>query len=180
MTENVLTDYYAFVKVANWEAAEEKLMQLIEDGDKGFWILCELSGVYYQLKDYKKALIYAKKAYLKNPNSPLVLWHYSIALMKNEKESRAIKMLHKILNYNEEEIAFKITKEGKRWAQSLRNDVGFLIAEAYYILSENNKALEYVQEHLKSRRKGLPSTYTKAQVLKLLKKIEYSISAHNS
>jgi tetratricopeptide (TPR) repeat protein len=57
-----------------------------------------LSSCYYELRDYKKALSYAKKAYKLNPNSPLVLWDYTGAFKEvNRKVFKKVGCIVKII-----------------------------------------------------------------------------------
>ena len=102
--EDSFTEYYSYYKNENWEVAKKILKKLVKNEPDSFWLWTSLSSVTYELRDYKKALKYSRKAYKLNSESPLVLWDYAGVLYMLEKHKKAIKMWKGILNYGERKI----------------------------------------------------------------------------
>lgn len=170
--EKALIKYYNYFNKENWVSAKNILLDLLKNGKKGFWIYSCISACYYEMKDYKHALKFSKLAYKTNPNSPLVLWDYAGVLIMLNKEIEGIKLYEKILYKSAFQIGKTETTEGIKWANSLLNDCRFKIGLAYFRIGKDANAKKYFLEHLKYRKKGLPSLITKNQVLNYIKRLD--------
>ena len=146
-----------------------------EEKKVSFWYYSRLSSCYYELKDYENALGYAKIAYKMKPKSPLVLWDYAGVLIMVKKEKRAIELLKRIQEMEDDFTVYKFEKSLIKWMQSIKNDANFQIGHAYYIIREDRLAKDYYLKHLSQRKKGLKSIYSKKQVLSYLKKLNPDI-----
>ena len=70
-SDELLDEFYLAYRNRKYNEAILSLKDIIQEERKGsFWLYSTLSSCYYELKDYKKALFYAKKAYKLKPNSP--------------------------------------------------------------------------------------------------------------
>jgi len=170
--EKLLDSFYIAYNNKNYvEAIESLQVIIISQKKKSFWIYSRLSSCYYELKNYENALNYAKMAYKLEPKSPLVLWDYAGVLIMVKKEKRAIKLLVKIQEMNNDLTEYGFEKSEIRWMQSLKIDANFLIGKAYYMICEDNLAQEYFRKYLLERSKNRKSIYTKKMALEYLKKI---------
>ena len=163
--------FYEFYKNDDWENAKNELLTVKEDYREGFWYYSRLSSVYHELREYEKALHFADIAYSINPDSPLVLWDKAGALYSLERAREAIVLWKKILSMDTNDIAFVLSREGLEWAKSLKNGCRYSLADAYYIIREDEKALVMIEEHLNNREKGLWCNHTEWEALKLKYKI---------
>ncbi len=172
MNQISLKEYNKFFINKDWANAKKVLEILLTDNLDSYWFYTSLSSVTYELKDYTESLKYAEIAYSMNPLSPLVLWDYGGALYALDREDEAIFIWKKILELDDNKIAFELTQEGLKWAVSLKNDCYFRIGEAYYYLENDVLAIENILTHLANRKRGLFSLYSKREALNLLKKIQ--------
>lgn len=170
--DKLLNEFYQ--KYDNSKYAEAiQLLEMIMHNEKkiSFWYYSRLSSSYYELRDYKNAVKYAQIAYKMKPTSPLVLWDYAGVLIMVKKENRAIKLLLKLQDIEDDFTIYKFERPQKKWMQSLKNDANFQIGRAYYIIRENQLAKEYFLKYLSHRKKGLKTLYSKKQVSDYLKKL---------
>ena len=126
---------------------------------------------YYEDRNYQKALEYAEKALEIEPDCPLVLWDYAGVLDMLDDTKKAISIWKYLLNCSVEQIAFDECGEGIRDAKSLHNNCRFRIGSSYIDINQKKLAIKYLKLHLQNRQRGLPSIYSKKEVLKLLKSI---------
>lgn len=166
-----LNKYYYHFNMKNWLAARNILLSLEKEGNKGYWIYTCISACTYELRDYKNALKYSKIAYKINPKSPLVLWDYAGVLIMLNREKDAIKFYKLILSKTLEDIGKVQTTEGIRWAKSLLNNCRFKMGIAYFRIYKDKLAKRYFLEHLKNRKRGLPSLFSKNDVNRYLKRL---------
>ncbi|WP_316839153.1 tetratricopeptide repeat protein [Pedobacter gandavensis] len=171
--KELLTKFYIEYHNGKYKEAIQLLNDILlkEDGDD-FWIYSRLSSCYYELRDYEKALFYAKKAYKLNPESPLVLWDYAGVLIMLKKENKAIELLKRIQNMSDDLTNQGFMDPDIKWMQSLKNDANFLIGKAYYIICEDAKAKDFLSNYLSNQDKGMKSIYAKEEALLYLNKID--------
>lgn len=168
----LIEQYYALSKQKKYLEGLAILKKMRKREPNSFWILTCISDDYYELRQYEKALRYAEKAYAINPNSPIVLWTYAGALYIIKETSRAIELWQKIIDIDEYDLAYNITTEGLKWARGLKNDCVYRIGITRLLLGDNESALFYIKLHLSKRQRGLPSLYTKKEVLTMLAEAE--------
>lgn len=175
--EKLLDKFYKEYNNNNYKQAIKWLNEFIDLERKvSFWDYSRLSSCYYELQDYETALLYAKRAYSLKPKSPLVLWDYAGVLIMVKKEKKAIKLLQRIQNMEDDLTVYGFADPDKKWMRSLKNDANFLIGKAYYLICEDQLAKHSFQKHLSQRGKGLKSIYSKKQGVDYIKKIESTMS----
>ncbi len=154
-----------------WARAQELIKKELKKNPDDIWFLAVLSSIYYEQRKYIKAMEIIKKAIRITPQEPLVMWHYAVALYGLGKKKEAIKVYKKILKKGIRRIAFLDTTEGIRWARTLTNDCRYEIGTCYAHIGNLSLAAKWLRQHLKNRRPGIPSIYSKAEVKKKLKKL---------
>ena len=170
--------FYTFYNKEKWNKAKKILKQLIDENPDDDFLWTSLSSVTYELRKYKKALQYSKKAFELNSNSPLVLWDYASVLYVSDRDEEAREKWKKIIDYGEEKVAF-LTKQGLRSAKVLVNDSRFRLGQSYFYEGNDLKAKKYFEEYMNNRKKGMTSLYKKGKVIQYLKEIEESIAIKN-
>lgn len=174
----LMNEFHSLYNEEKWKKAKKVLMVLLNEESDNFFLWTSLSSVTYELRDYKKALEYSKKAYKLYPESPLVLWDYAAILYVLNKDKKARKKWEQIIEYGEEKVA-EITKEGLRWAKRIVNDSRFRLGQSHFYDGNDSKSQRYFDEHLKYRKKGISSLYKKKRVIKYLERIEDSLAEKN-
>jgi tetratricopeptide (TPR) repeat protein len=164
-----LLDY--LIQEDKLDSANSVLNYLLDLYPNDFWLLTKQGSVYHEMKNYKKALEFSKKALKLAPDSPLVLWDHACNLDMLGKEKEAIAAWNKIISFGVTEIAFKKTKEGKRWAESIVNDSLLRIAVSYLEIGDKNLALEYLKKYFLNRRLGMPSSYSEKETRDMIRSI---------
>ena len=135
------------------------------------YFLAIMSLTYYDQYRYKKAYQWSLKALAVAPTCSLALCQYAGILDMLDREQEAIVIWKKLLMRGMRRVAFGQCGEGLRWAESLLNDCRYRLGLAYAQLGAWRQAKYYMQSHLKHRRPGLPSTYTKKMAENHLKRI---------
>jgi len=166
---NILINKY--IMNEEWENAktilEEELTRLPED----HWIVTQLAEVNYEMRNYDVALQLSEKAIALAPNCPLVINDYANMLYIHEKYSESISLWKLLSNKGTKRIANDVCGEGINAASSLLNDSRFRIAVAYQHANDTKHALLYLKLHLKNRRRGVFSNFTKSEVLNRISKL---------
>ena len=172
-SDELLDEFYLAYRNRKYNEAILSLKDIIQEERKvSFWLYSTLSSCYYELKDYKKALFYAKKAYKLKPNSPLVLWDYASVLIMLKKEKKGIALLMLIQDMDEDLTMYGFPAPNIGWMRSIKNDANFLIGKAYYTIREDDSVKEFLLKHLSNRKRGRKSIYPKKLILKYLKKLD--------
>ena len=139
-----------------------------ENHVRNHWFLTRISSSYYEARQYRMALKYAKKALDLYPNCPLALWDLAGALDTLKEPRKAIEIWKKLLRKGVEKIAFNQCGEGLRRAESLLSDCRYRIGLSYSDLGKKKLAIKYLKAHLAHRRAGLPSLYSRREIEKVL------------
>ena len=183
MNNNIITDEYKknisnilnkYTIEENWAQAKKLLENELKKEPNDHWLLTQISEVYYEMRNYQKAIELSKKAIELAPECPLVLNDHALHLYMHEEDDKAIKIWDKLLKKGVEKIAQGECGEGLRNAKSLLNDVRIRIGKSYLETGQKEKALNYFQEHLNNRQRGLFSNFTKKEVEAEIKNIEKS------
>lgn len=152
----------------DWRKARALISKALRTDKNDHWLITRLAATYYEEHKYRRALRLDERALRLSPRCPLVLWDYASTLDMLGQESKAIAIWKRLLARGEEDIAHGKCGEGIRWARSLLNDSRFRIAQAYRDLHKIQLAERYFKEHLKNRRRGIPSLYRLGMVKKEL------------
>ena len=155
---------FACYDTENFSKAKRILKVALEKNPEGYWLISNLAICNYETGKFKLALEISNKAYAIAPNDPMVLNYHASILKVNDFYKEAIEIWLKIINTSEENLANSRFGEGIKWAKSLKVDTLFNLGNAYYLMDDYKTAAKYYQEHLNSRKRGLYSLYSKAEV----------------
>ncbi|HAS39834.1 MAG TPA: hypothetical protein DCS93_05115 [Microscillaceae bacterium] len=167
----VTTLLHQYLDEGSWIKAQKLLENELKSFPNDFWILTNLSEIYYEQHHYDDALKFAEQALKVNNDNPLVLHNYASILDMKGETQRSIDIWLDLLNKGISYI-LKECGESKRWAESLLNDVRARLALSYSDLDNFNDALKYLKNHLDNRKRGLPSNFTKKYILRKIKEFE--------
>jgi len=163
-----------YIMNEDWDKAKEILEKELKKSPEDHWIITQLSEVFYEMRNYDKALELSTKAIELAPDCPLVMNDNALHLYMLEKDSEAIVIWNKMLKKGVEKIAYGECGEGLRNAKSMLNDVRMRIGLSYFETGQKEKALFYFKEHLNNRQRGIYSNFTKQEVAKKIKELEAS------
>ncbi len=136
------------IKEEKWAETKQLLETELEKKTDDHWLLTQLSEVFYEMKNYDRALELSTKAFELEPDCPLVMTDHALHLYMHQKDDEAIKIWEKLLTRPIEEIANGECGEGMRNAKSMINDVRARIAISLLAIGEHQKAINYFNEHL--------------------------------
>lgn len=151
--------------------AEELLGAELERNPDDHWCWARLAAVRYDQRRYGEALECSERALALAPRCPLSLWERAGALDMLGRSAEAIVVWKGLLARGVERLAHGRCGEGKRWTESLLNDCRYRIAKAALELGDRRTAARCIREHLRRRRAGLYSCATRAEALKLQRRI---------
>lgn len=157
----LLTEYF---EQEEWGSARRLIQQALVTAPNNHWLLTRLSTTYYEQHDYERAEEYARNALRVAPRCPLARWDCAGALDMLGREQDAIEIWKELVAQDVQELAYDECGEGLRWAQSLVNDSRYRIGLSYLSLGNTRQARKYLMDHLRNRKRGLPSLYRLAEV----------------
>ena len=130
------------------------------------FFLTELSNVCTKLEQLEEAYEYSRKAFELNSADYLVKYNYIFALLNLDRLDEAFVIIKQIKRVSTIHIAYSKSGEGLKWAKSIKNDTKYL--EGVYYLKKGllAKAQKCFTLHLRNRRRGIYSDFTKRQVMK--------------
>ena len=164
----------ALVEKEDWANARKAILKELEANPDSHYLISRLALTYYEQRQYETALQHSQKAMELAPHCPMVLWDYAGALEQTGHDREAIRIWKRLLRRGVERIAHGPCGEGLRQAESLLNDCRYRIGKAYHFLGRPALAWRYMHAHLAHRRRGLPSIYSRADVLRNLQRISRS------
>ncbi len=118
------------IEAEEWDKARKVILRQLKDDPDNHWLLTRLSTTYYEQRDYRKALEYAKAARLVVPDCPLVLWDYAGALDMLGRKREARRVYGTLLKRGAREIVEPDEDadecwEGPEWTIALLTDCIF-------------------------------------------------------
>lgn len=152
----------------DWARAERLARDLARRATHPAWYLGQLSSIYYETRRYARALRAAEKALELSPKDPLYLWYYAGALDMVGRDRGAIQQFRRIVRMGPVSAGTVHCREGKAWGESLVNDCRYRIGLCYSDLGEDTLVRKWIRAHLKHRRPGLVSLYSKREVMRTL------------
>jgi len=164
-----------FTQNQQWHEAVELLENELLTHQTDHWLLTQLGEVYYEAKNYNKALEFTQLAIDYAPHCFLAQNNYAVALYINERYEDAIKIFVNMVNQSPNELVEQDCNEGLQNTLSIINDCRFRLGDCYLALQNQKIALDYYQLHLQNRKKGLFSNFTKKEVLQEIKALEQEI-----
>lgn len=148
----------------SWDPARRLIKAELRRAPNDHWLLTKLGSTFYEERSYRRALKLSKQALAIQPRCPLVLWNYACALDMLGRDKDAIKVLKKLLDRGERDIAYGECGEGIRWARSLLNDCRYRIGRLHRDMGDLKSAVHALKDHLAHRAPGTPSLYSLARV----------------
>ncbi len=145
---------------------------MLEKDSTDHYLLTVVGSSYNEIGQHEIALDYSNQALEFDPNCPLVLWDYACALDLSGNDKLAIKIWEKIVKLGVDGLNNNECSEGLQWAKSLVLDSHFRIARCYAYLDDYKSASFFYTEHLKRRKRGLPSLYSLKEVKNDIKELE--------
>ena len=128
-----------------------------------------LARKYLHKRKYRLALKTIEKAYRKEPSNSELLWVYGRCLEETNNDRKAIAVYKKILKKGALRIQNEPCRHSKKWADNLLNDCRIAIGLCYAVCLQDKLAMRWITLHLKYRKPGMESIYSKKWVLKFVK-----------
>lgn len=153
-----------YVDEKRWKELASLLSKQIKKEKNNYWFFINYAISLSYLGFNYRALIYSTKAIRIEDNDPFILYHHGSILTYNGKFEEAINVWGKVLKMSEYDLFYGKFGFGKRWGLSLKIDIIYYIGLNYFYLDKLAEAVRYYKEHLKLRKRGLPSNVTKKQV----------------
>ncbi|MDR1005546.1 MAG: hypothetical protein LBL74_01595 [Bacteroidales bacterium] len=170
--EKVTDEVQNFIDNDEWDKAEKLLLKNTTLFPDEWWLFAKLSQANKGKRDYEKAYEYAKKAMEINPHDHICMHEYADALLRRDETEEGIKLIKKILKKGLNELAYGKYGDGLMYAKATINDCTALLGYAYFDLKDNKKAKYYFRKHLRNRRRGIYSDFSKMQINKALKECD--------
>ena len=149
----------------DWSGLVDLLMPVCQRYKMEYYYFYEISGAYYQLRNFSEALKYADAAYDIEKHDVLVLFARGMALHGCEHHAEALDMFDRILRKNAKRTACGIHGEGM-WTLAIFNDARYMKGICFMEMGDYIRARRYIKLHLTRRRRGRPSVFTKKDVLR--------------
>lgn len=92
-----------------------------------YYLKTILSEFCKTLGHITECLMYARDAFMQEPNDPLVKYNYAVALALNGQTDKALAQFEEIVTLGCDYIAFSEHGEGMRWAKKLLRDTQYYI-----------------------------------------------------
>lgn len=169
--------YDEYYRAERWVDLRAVLKEDLRQDPDDHWLLTRIGLTYYEQRNYKEALTYSEKAIELEPACPLALWDYAGTLDMLGRDEEAVRLWEGLLERGVEAIAHGDCGEGVRWARSLLNDCRYRIARIANEHQDLIRARTYYEDHLKNRRAGQYSVYTRVDVQRRLRDVLQHLSA---
>lgn len=134
----------------DWGLAKKILKQRLADDPNNHWLLDRLSAIYYEEREYERALELIQKANQLAPTCPLVQWDLAGSLFSLDMTKDALAIYHSLLKRGLS-IGKPPHGEGLDWAKSLLVDCVFRIAVCHQHLGQKAKALLFLKKFMELR-----------------------------
>ncbi|NLR82130.1 tetratricopeptide repeat protein [Chitinophaga eiseniae] len=121
-------------------------------------ILTQIAASYYEEKNYKKAYVYDRRAWLCNKKSIVYIANLAVDLEMLGWYEKAIILSKGIISWNIDKIC-KYTGVDIMKAKALKNDCRFRISLVYYKMHEDNMARRYLNLYFKIKKRDKLTTF---------------------
>jgi len=163
-SETMLKRFYKLYDHEKWLEARRVLFALLDQDPTNHWLLSRISSTFYEQRNHRRALTYARRAVQIKPQCPLALMDYAASLDMLGKTEEAISIWKLLLKRGYRSIAYGECGEGVRWAKEIASSCRYRIGLGHKRLGENRLALKYLKLHLKHRQRGIPDLYSRKHV----------------
>ena len=155
---------YKAIDTEDWPKARILIRSALKQDPDNHWLLTRLSLTYYEQHQYKRALLYVKKAMVLSPKCPLVLWDYAGCLHMLDRYEEAIDIYKQITSLGVDRIATGDCGEGKAWARGIVADSHYRTAKCHRERGDTKSAANAYRRHLALRGPGCRSIYQVSDV----------------
>jgi tetratricopeptide (TPR) repeat protein len=164
----------------DWEVARRRILAALEEEPRHHWLLSKLSAVYYEERDYQKALSYAKKAQQIAPECPLVLWDLAGALLATGHVQSALAIYRKLMTEGVAKASACPHGEGEgpAWAVCLLIDSLFMAGVCQQRLGHKRPAISNFITFLQVRDDWDGCINSREDAIKRIVEIERSRGQH--
>jgi len=128
-----------------------------------------LARKYLHERKYRLALKTIEHAYHQESSNSELLWVYARCLEETNNDIKAIAVYKNILKKGSLRIQNEPCGHSKKWADDLLNDCRLAIGLCYAICLRDKLAMRWITLHLKYRKPGMESIYSKKSVLEFVK-----------
>jgi tetratricopeptide (TPR) repeat protein len=150
----------------NWTQARRLIRVWLRRCPSNHWLLTRLGLTYYEQRQYRRALLYHRRAMRIAPHCPLVIWDYAGTLDMLGRKREALALFRRLLDRGEQRLAFGSCGEGVQWARSLITDCFYRVAGILEEQHQRKRALSAYKEHLARRKRGARSIYPRRDVVR--------------
>ena len=148
------------VRKRRWLAARRAIHAELKVTPQSHWLLARLALTHYELRDYRSASRYAKRALALQPRCPLALWEYAGALQMQGRHREAIAIYRRLARRGPERIASDACGEGIARSRGLVTDCHYHLASSLRALGSSMAAQREFERYLEMRRAGSRSVYS--------------------
>jgi tetratricopeptide (TPR) repeat protein len=121
-------------------------------------LLSQIAASYFDEKNYKKAYVYDRRAWMMNKKNAIHLSNLATDLGMLGWHEKAITLSKGIISWKLEKICRYSGVDMKR-AKSIKNDCRFRISLTYYKLKEDNMARRYLNLYIKIKKRENLTTF---------------------
>jgi tetratricopeptide (TPR) repeat protein len=166
----------ALIRHADWKPAQTLIEKQLELEPDDHWLWSRLSGVQYEQRDYRAALVSAEKALVIVPDCPLARWSKAGAFEMLGKVDEAIGLYLQIFRGGHKQLSHPDTDanecwEGPDWTAGLIADCQFKLAGCLAKTGDRDAAVEAYQDFLSLTDLETKGLYSREDALKKLKKL---------
>ena len=180
MTTRIHTTLIDLIKHSRFRQARRMIARELEQSPRDGYLLILMANVLWNLNKDKEALAYLKRVDESMGATAFALFTKGRVLMGLELFEESIATWNLILQKGADEIANDVYHFGVRWAKSLSADSLFYRAQSLFYLYRDQEALVSANEHIRKRQRGIPSDFTKEEVLQFIRQLKYSSQEGNS
>lgn len=176
----VHTTVIDLIKQSRFRQARRMITRELEQSPRDGYLLIQMANVLWNLNKDTEALAYLKSVDDSMGATAFALFTKGRVLMSLELFEESIAVWNLILQKSTDEIANDVFHFGVRWAKSLLADSLFYRAQSLFYLYRDQEALVSANDHFEKRQRGIPSDFTKVEVLQFIRQLKYSSQEGNS
>ncbi len=156
----------------DWETAGTLIEAALVEQPASHWLLTRLALVYYEQRNYVRALEFSEQAFALDPDCPLVLWDYVSTLETMDRPHEAIAQYSRVTARGIDSLAYDRCGEGRARARGLYADCLYRMSHCYLDLGDVFTATQLLKQHLERRGPGCQSIYPIADVRRELRALD--------
>ena len=126
---------------------------------RNHWLLTRIASEYYEKRQYRTALRYAKRAYAIAPKCPLVNWDLAGCLDMTGQKRKAIRMWTRLIERGPISLAYGECGEGIVWARALVMDSHYRKGSSFRDLGLAHEAVRELRRYVALKRRWRGGLY---------------------